>query len=762
MPQGTYTGSMNKNVLIVDFDFFSSIGGGQVFYRRLVERNPQYDIYYPSRGPDLLLKQGGMLPVNAHPSAFDESATPLMGRLLGLALSPAEAEYARLLLCLAAPLQGMRFAAVDIPSFFPVVRVTRPILTALGISVDRIAIGLVGWQSVSLRQGYAGDAAAGVVTMLQALEGACTETAEVRYAISDAYKSENVGHGLPVSLIDMHDTIESFPQPVPAPAASGPPNVCYVGRLDGAKGPDLFVDLVARMPRHLYGRCLMAGPDNVWSAPPRWSDRLLQQARDAGVPLEYLGQPRDAEIRDMIYRGRTVLVVPSRTDTFNYVALEAVLNGCPLLLSTRAGACDFLRSAHPELLPPTMDPERLDEAAARLQELLAGYDAVAEHNRQQLRRHPFPGWTPGFMARIYEAPSQGGPGARERTVALATEVRKMLPLMEPPIRASRPARPAAAEPLVSIIIPTLNRPDFLAPTLASLSRQTLAAFEIVVVDDGSDDRDRVRQVVESFAPLARFVGADHGGEARAVNRGLAEARGAFVGVLSDDDVYAPQLLEESVAALRRRPDVVGTYPDWDIVDQAGAHVEAHRLPAFDRSLMLGAHWCLPGPGAICRRSVLQAIGGRDPSFRYVSDFDLWLRATAHGPMIHLPAPLAEWRLHASNLTTATKRREMARERVSMIEKILRDPSGPRLPRELKARARAAAGYAAAAILGREHSRRASACLVASAALSRRFTEALPANMQGYPQVWPDDWKDRVAMGRRLPSIAAKAILHFGL
>src|SRR4051812_45338256 len=43
------------NVLILDFDFFTAVGGGQTFYRRVVERNPNFVFHYPSRGPDLAI-----------------------------------------------------------------------------------------------------------------------------------------------------------------------------------------------------------------------------------------------------------------------------------------------------------------------------------------------------------------------------------------------------------------------------------------------------------------------------------------------------------------------------------------------------------------------------------------------------------------------------------------------------------------------------------------------------------------------------------
>ena len=56
-------------VLIVDFDFFTAVGGGQTFYRRVVERHPEMQFLYPSRGPDLRLR--AELPSNAEPFALD-------------------------------------------------------------------------------------------------------------------------------------------------------------------------------------------------------------------------------------------------------------------------------------------------------------------------------------------------------------------------------------------------------------------------------------------------------------------------------------------------------------------------------------------------------------------------------------------------------------------------------------------------------------------------------------------------------------------
>ena len=285
------------------------------------------------------------------------------------------------------------------------------------------------------------------------------------------------------------------------------------------------------------------------------------------------------------------------------------------------------------------------------------------------------------------------------------------------------------------MIPTFNRPELLAPTLACLTRQTLTGIEVVVVDDGSADAARVRLVCEAFAPLVRLLRVANGGEAAAVNHGIEAARGEFVAFLSDDDVYSPELLSRSVAVLDENSAAIGTYPDWDIIDTSGYLVEEHRLPDFDRKLMLVAHWCLPGPGAVIRRETLQRAGGRDTSFQFVSDFDLWLRATKYGPMVHLPQKLAYWRLHAANLTTSNRRRQMAQERLSIAEKFFMDPE-EHWSSEVRSHTYAAANLAAAAILGRAEPDEAIRCLVRAAKLAPHLMKNLPANMAGYPELWP--------------------------
>lgn len=118
--------------------------------------------------------------------------------------------------------------------------------------------------------------------------------------------------------------------------------------------------------------------------------------------------------------------------------------------------------------------------------------------------------------------------------------------------------PKGARPLVSVIIPVYNAQQYVGETIDSLMDQTLSAFEVICVDDGSTDGSR--EVIEQLAKAdrrIRLISQEnmHAGAAR--NRGLAEAEGEYVLFLDADDMLAPGALEAyAMAGIRTGADVI--------------------------------------------------------------------------------------------------------------------------------------------------------------------------------------------------------------
>ena len=136
-------------------------------------------------------------------------------------------------------------------------------------------------------------------------------------------------------------------------------------------------------------------------------------------------------------------------------------------------------------------------------------------------------------------------------------------------------------PIVSVITPCYNGLPFLAELLASVRAQTLAAWEHIVVDDGSTDGSIA--VVEAHAsgdPRLRTIGQSRGGVAAARNAGYAAASPAsrYVYFLDADDVLEPDMLETMVAYLDAHPRAGVAFCDYLCIGEDGRLQKHSRVP----------------------------------------------------------------------------------------------------------------------------------------------------------------------------------------
>lgn len=111
---------------------------------------------------------------------------------------------------------------------------------------------------------------------------------------------------------------------------------------------------------------------------------------------------------------------------------------------------------------------------------------------------------------------------------------------------------AQEHPLVSVIVPAYNAAGYLRRCVDSVLGQTLADFELLIVDDGSTDATAA--ICASYAEAdarVRVIRQENGGVSAARNRGLAEARGDYIAWLDSDDYFLPTALEKLYGALER-------------------------------------------------------------------------------------------------------------------------------------------------------------------------------------------------------------------
>lgn len=254
-------------------------------------------------------------------------------------------------------------------------------------------------------------------------------------------------------------------------------------------------------------------------------------------------------------------------------------------------------------------------------------------------------------------------------------------------------------PRVSIVTPTYNRANYLEETIQSVITQDYPRIEYIVLDDGSTDN--TRSVLEKYTGRIIWESHPNMGEARTVNKGVAMAHGDILMVVNSDDPLLPGAVSSAVELLQGNPDVLVAYPDWDYID-AGSKVVGHiQVPEHDYLFMLCHHHCSVGPGAAIRRTGFHAVGGRDPEFRFVSDFDFWLRLGLHGRFKRIPRTLATFRVHQESASVGGRGRKMAEEHIRLIRKYYALPNLPREVLRVRRRAFAWAYYIAGVTAGED-------------------------------------------------------------
>lgn len=242
-------------------------------------------------------------------------------------------------------------------------------------------------------------------------------------------------------------------------------------------------------------------------------------------------------------------------------------------------------------------------------------------------------------------------------------------------------------PVLSIITPVFNGEKFLDETIKSvLNAKIDYSYEYLVIDDGSTDS--TLEIIKSYGDQISYFTHTNIGEAGTVNRGLEYAKGEFILVLSaDDPMLTGELVKKSVDLLISDDQIVAVYPDWIIIGEDGELLKTNLLPEYSEKEMLGKSNCLPGPGVIFRKSKGLEVGGRNSKWKYVSDFDFWLRLSRKGEIVHLPGVFAQWRANENSTSISQRNFRMASERIAVIEDFLDENKVP-IPLEKMARGNA--------------------------------------------------------------------------
>ena len=191
--------------------------------------------------------------------------------------------------------------------------------------------------------------------------------------------------------------------------------------------------------------------------------------------------------------------------------------------------------------------------------------------------------------------------------------------------------------LVSVIIPTYNREQFLDQTIASVVAQEYRPIEIIVVDDGSSDNTKElistwrRELEDSAGLELRYIFQNNSGAPAARNRGMLESRGEFLQFLDSDDCLHRSKIDLHVKSLEHRPTADFAYgPIKELEDPAHTIYCQSEMTPRKMALKQVVNPAFQTSGPLCRRSMFAKVGMWNEGIAPMEDWELFARATVMG------------------------------------------------------------------------------------------------------------------------------------
>ena len=263
------------------------------------------------------------------------------------------------------------------------------------------------------------------------------------------------------------------------------------------------------------------------------------------------------------------------------------------------------------------------------------------------------------------------------------------------------ARSTPVVPIVDVGIPTLGEsPSYLVEAVESVFAQTFSSWRLLISENGPG-LDSVREALEPYVRDPRVEHVVSGTrEGRGINWTRASQGSApYIGLLHDDDSWAPEFLERRTEFLDKHPQVGLVYSGCVVIDEAGRPLGRSRvglvpgihrpesfLPFLYRKLFISV------PTILIRRSAFNAVGAEYKDIIHL-DTEMWLRLAASFDVACLAVWDAQYRIHPAQ--TSASRSALATEQLVLLDAVSDLPIRPSLRRIVLAEAHVRCALAAA-------------------------------------------------------------------
>ena len=192
---------------------------------------------------------------------------------------------------------------------------------------------------------------------------------------------------------------------------------------------------------------------------------------------------------------------------------------------------------------------------------------------------------------------------------------------------------------ISVVIPTFNRISLVARAIDSVLKQSLNPYEIIVVDDGSDDG--TSEMIQNKYKSIKLIQQQNNGVSVARNKGIEHAEGDWIGLLDSDDEWTEKKLENQAYRLIKTPEYDFCHTN-EIWIRNGVRVNQRKKHKKYGGYIFGKclDICRISPSSVLfRKNILDHVGWFDDQLPVCEDYDLWLRITAEYRILFIDEPL---------------------------------------------------------------------------------------------------------------------------
>ncbi|MCT4508398.1 MAG: glycosyltransferase [Tepidibacter sp.] len=209
---------------------------------------------------------------------------------------------------------------------------------------------------------------------------------------------------------------------------------------------------------------------------------------------------------------------------------------------------------------------------------------------------------------------------------------------------------------VSVIIPTYNYGEFICDAIDSILKQTFKDYEIIIIDDGSIDN--TKNIIKKYNDKISYYYQSNQGPASARNLGIKKSTGDYICFLDADDIFIQNKLETQVKLLdnNSNKNIGLLYSDFLVVNQSLSlvikHYKCQKFISHNEAFkyLMKLNYINTSTVMIVKDYLLE-VGLFNEKYKYLEDYDLWVKLGKNHEYLHLDQPLVKTRSHYKNYST---------------------------------------------------------------------------------------------------------------